>query len=227
MARKVFCAVLLTFAFMMIASADDFMPLRPGTLREYSFTRTNPASTETAQGTYSIKSLPSREFNGIKLIPVQNQNGTLVFYTEKEEGIVFWGHQNADDPQPVPDERPEIVMPKSHAKNTRWNGSHTTSLLKKRVLIDTVETIEATNETVNVPAGVFKNCIRIRYIGQKTFDDDSGSILQKKTIVTVEGYEWYALGVGPVKAIVTETGEGYLPEKEEGKLVVLLTKFSR
>ena len=52
-------------------------------------------------------------------------------------------------------------------------------------------TIESVSDEVKVPAGTFKDCLKIKQVGE----NDAGT--------TVMGYEWYAPKVGVVKSMVT------------------------
>ena len=53
-------------------------------------------------------------------------------------------------------------------------------------------TIEGTSDSVTVPAGTYKECLKIRHVGSN----------QNKSL-TLEAYEWYAPEVGLVKSLVT------------------------
>ena len=52
-------------------------------------------------------------------------------------------------------------------------------------------TIESVSDEVKVPAGTFKDCLKIKQVGE----NDAGT--------AVMGYEWYAPKVGVVKSMVT------------------------
>jgi hypothetical protein len=52
-------------------------------------------------------------------------------------------------------------------------------------------TIESVSDEVTVPAGTFKDCLKIKQVGE----NDAGT--------SVMGYEWYAPKVGVVKSMVT------------------------
>ena len=73
------------------------------------------------------------------------------------------------------------------AEGTSWdmvtkvgNGTLTVSL-----------TIESVSDEVKVPDGTFKDCLKIKQVGE----NDAGT--------AVMGYEWYAPKVGVVKSMVT------------------------
>lgn len=58
-------------------------------------------------------------------------------------------------------------------------------------------TIEGTNDLVTVPAGTFKNCVKIRHVG------NNASSEKKEPELSILAYEWYAPKVGWVKSLVT------------------------
>jgi hypothetical protein len=74
------------------------------------------------------------------------------------------------------------------------------------------KTIEAIDDTVTVPAGTFKNCLRIKGEGVIRKEE-----LGNEIIVNIEEYEWYAPGVGLIKYIGKEKGSGRFltPDYEE------------
>jgi hypothetical protein len=227
MTKRFFCAFLFLFASTLVTFADDYMPLKAGATSEYSVNLTGKFSHEPTRGTFIQKVLPSQNLNNQKLIPVQNGGGYLDFYAETKDGIIHWGHQSASDIQPIQDEALKIILPSSHKLGTSWKYNYNTSLLTKNFLLEVDMTVVAVNETLTLPAGVFEHCILIKYKGKKAIPSSSTFALQGKSVVTVEGYDWYAPGVGFIHSIVNETGVGYSSHKEQGQIVMLLTKFSK
>jgi len=63
-------------------------------------------------------------------------------------------------------------------------------------------TIESMTDTVKVPAGVFKNCMRIKSKG-KSFIDAGNYV--GNTVVGIDETSWYAPGVGLIKSVRKET----------------------
>ncbi|MDX1519073.1 MAG: hypothetical protein R3318_03045, partial [Gammaproteobacteria bacterium] len=68
--------------------------------------------------------------------------------------------------------------------------------------VPVVATIESMRDTVKVPAGTFRNCMRIRTEG-KAFVDAGNYV--GNTVVGVDETSWYAPGVGLVKTVRKET----------------------
>ncbi|HLD48560.1 MAG TPA: hypothetical protein VJA64_12100, partial [Desulfobaccales bacterium] len=70
-------------------------------------------------------------------------------------------------------------------------------------------TMESLSDDVKVPAGTFRDCIKVKQIGE----NDGTSII---------GYEWYAPRVGVVKSLVTikqKSKEGLKSETRTYQLV--------
>jgi hypothetical protein len=71
-------------------------------------------------------------------------------------------------------------------------------------------TIESLSDAVKVPAGTFKDCVKVKQVGE----NDAGT--------SVMGYEWYAPKVGVVKSLVTikqKSKEGTKSETRTYQLV--------
>jgi len=62
--------------------------------------------------------------------------------------------------------------------------------------------IESMTDTIRVPAGVFRNCMRIRSTGSQFHD--AGNYVGN-TVVGIDETNWYAPGVGLVKSVRKET----------------------
>jgi hypothetical protein len=92
------------------------------------------------------------------------------------------------------------------AQTNMWplNGRQTTTASAK-AWIDPVE--------VRVPAGVFRNCLRVETTSANQFID----VRKKSMSYSLHHIEWYAQGVGLVRAITSE-GEG-TPIKSVTELV--------
>jgi hypothetical protein len=99
----------------------------------------------------------------------------------------------------------EQLLPSPYKEDIAWqlgsqanvwplNGRQTTTASAK-AWIDPVE--------VRVPAGVFRNCLRVETMSANQFTDAR----KKSMSYSLHHIEWYAQGVGLVKAITSE-GEG-------------------
>ncbi|MBT5751247.1 MAG: hypothetical protein HOI33_00900 [Rhodospirillaceae bacterium] len=128
-------------------------------------------------------------------------DGELFFYGETDKGLRLIGQgKNATPPTSL-----AYVFAYPAAEGTTWNRKEKTFLLERRfrvqqvpvsVEIDMAYRIEATNDTVSVPAGTFTDCVRIRGEGkvEHYISNEFGTIH-----IAVEDVSWYAPGVGLVK----------------------------
>lgn len=81
-----------------------------------------------------------------------------------------------------------------------WQETEASSL-KPRISIPIKSTIESIDEVVTVPAGTFKECLKIRTIGvaEKFFEKENLTVR-----IEVDGSAWFAPGVGLIKVIFKE-----------------------
>ena len=120
------------------------------------------------------------------------------FYLEDEQGIAHVAEQLARQktPQVSP---PSYVIKYPIELGATWEES-TSSWLLLRIPVHLKYTIESLDDTVTVPAGIFRHCVRIALQGQgsKYFIGTPA-----ETAVT-EAY-WLARGVGLVRKVHSES----------------------
>ena len=109
------------------------------------------------------------------------------FMGKDDGGIYRYAEHNSENAQPT------IITPKEYdikypiAEGTTWDI--TTKLGDRNLEVNL--TIESVTDVVTVPAGTFKDCVKIKQVGE-----DKGN-------ASVTAYEWYAPKVGVVKSLVT------------------------
>lgn len=182
--------------------AEQYFPLKEGMSWEYQMTRQGRFSgVETS--TYTRKALAARKFDEVKLVPLQYNNGFLQYIIQDKFGVAVYAYQGIDDVKPKAS-RPiyyflQYPLKQGAIQQTRFK----TDLLEMQVDVDVTLTIETLSDTVSVPAGTFKNCIRIKGYGTKTIQVD---IMPVKATIEIETYEWYAPNVGWIKSIMNQNG---------------------
>lgn len=141
--------------------------------------------------------------NGKHYYPFRYANGETVFYSKNETDIVF---------APEPEQPSLKLMPYTQELNTRWQSVAHVDLLKSRQMyfsaggtfgLDDIKLenqIVSFDEKINVPAGVFRETMRI---------DSKARIDMKERTQGVESMfieesSWYAKGIGLVKKIRME-----------------------
>lgn len=77
-------------------------------------------------------------------------------------------------------------------------------ILGRRLPLELTGTVVATDATVDVPAGTFRDCLHVRYTGSRNHAVDRGTLLVD---IAVTHELWYAPGVGLVRATRRETSD--------------------
>jgi len=161
----------------------------------------------------TVTNLPPKEIQGTLATPqevvlTEHQNGRELtrktwsfFLAENENGLVAF---KSDSSNPAAQyyliKRP-IAVGESWATTTPFS----------RPPMSATSIVESVNESVTVPAGVFNGCLKIKVLaspGNSDFGKRFG----------VEGYMWFASGVGLVKATYQTSERG----KQEDDVIVQL-----
>lgn len=143
--------------------------------------------------TLTVVNLASRELKGKKVTPqrVQGQ-GPAGSYTgfeyiaEDENGVYSFAVQGPDDVEPKTTSAPDYSLKKPVKVGNAWD---TTLDLGGGRSVPAKAAIASIEEVVDVPAGTFKDCVRVRIVG--TVKEATGH----------EAYCWYAPSVGLVKSV--------------------------
>jgi hypothetical protein len=165
--------------------SESYFPLKAGMRWEYTVT-----STQGQTQKLLITNLAPREVNGTKVTPRRWELGGSTFIElmkQDDSGVYRFAEQKGENAPP------NLVTPiECHLKfpitlGNSWNMA--TKVGNSTVNISL--TIESVSDEVRVPAGTFKDCLKIKQVGE----NDAGT--------SVMGYEWYAPKVGVVKSMVT------------------------
>ncbi len=164
--------------------SESYYPLKEGMRWEYNVTTDHGQPQKLI-----ITNLAPRKVNGVELTPRKWEIGGRAFIElmEKTDAGIY---RYAD--QPAENSPPTIVTPKEcHLKfpitgRDSWNMTTKVGSSSLNVSL----TIESVSDEVKVPAGTFKDCLKIKQVGE----NDAG--------VAVLGYEWSAPKVGVVKSTV-------------------------
>jgi hypothetical protein len=184
--------------------SEAYFPLKAGMQWEYTVTSTQGQTQKLV-----ITNLAPREVNGVKVTPRKWELGSSTFFElMKEDGSgVYRYAEQVSETAP-----PSLVTPMEyHLKFPIAQGDNWDMVTKVANGVLTVNLmIESVSDEVRVPAGTFKDCLKIRQVGEN------------KDGTAVMGYEWYAPKVGVVKSMVTitrKTKEGSLSENRSYQLV--------
>ena len=145
--------------------------------------------------------------------PRRDHNGTVTYYRIEDTGILLFGRRINDEnilrdqpgkylirfPLKIGTEwkqttRPYLTEKMIQEINNMQNSMPGLSLVKPLNMHYQIESID---DIVEVPAGRYHNCLRIRGAGQCSFTS-SGSFA-KHIVIDVEHKDWYCPDVGLVK----------------------------
>jgi len=183
--------------------SESYFPLKEGRRWEY-----NVVSDQGATKKLLITNLAPREVNGVKVTPRKWELGGTTFIElmkQDETGVYRYAEQKGESAPPSLITPMECHLRFPIAEGSSWN-------MAARVGNRTVNislTIESLSDEVKVPAGTFKDCVKIKQAGE-----NDG--------IAVMGYEWYAPKVGVVKSLVTikqKSTEGTKSETRTYQLV--------
>ena len=209
---------------------QNYFPLQEGLQWKYKVTKTARAKTE--QGKYIFINLPDDKLNNEQVSVRKSMDGNVLYYRKVEDGYVFIGSKNSSGLF-ARDEQYIFRYPLE--KDAQWQGITTTRLLhivgptlKLQVDFTTeipmLASIEAIDDVVKVPAGIYSNCIKIVKHGEKSSDiKDYIGNAAGNTLITVNEVSWYALGVGLVKFMRKETSQNH--KISPGDIVIELESF--
>ena len=190
-----------------------YFPLEPGMTWRYDVQSTTMDGTETKK--YVIQAGEPRSWQG-ETLPVRvTLARSRLIYRVNEQGVFRVATQRPDAAKPTAvGENRRTVLRYPLEPGTSWQATTETMTLYRtgppqrseyriKVPVNLEYTIEATNDSVKVPAGRFDDCLRVQATGIKRQYDASNYI--GRTDITVEQTDWYAPGVGLVKSVREES----------------------
>ena len=199
--------IFLTFLFSLMISSwargaapESYLPLKAGMTWEYRNMFLDPKSQERMGSGKAIKrNLPPMELQGTRVIPqifsFYQPDGTLrqetsSFIVQDAAGFYVFARQGPNDKAPsiVPGRYYILKFPLT--KGASWKQQAEGFIIQ--------DTIEATDASIQVPAGTFTNCLKIKrvYFSPK----NPSSPLQ-------EALFWFAPDVGNVKVEIKNLQE--------------------
>ncbi len=187
-------------------SENSYFPLTRGYSWQYRVTTVYPNSSE--EKILRIENIGSERHNDKTYHVRRTSTGIDYYLAEDDQGIYRAALRTLVENQPRWDPEPRFVLKYPLQTGTSWREiSRPLILLRvfpnvKRVgeksQIPMSYRIESINESVDVPAGHFENCIKVVAEGEiEVFTDAVHGM--KQIPLSVE--EWYAAGVGLVKQV--------------------------
>ena len=184
--------------------SESYFPLKEGRRWEY-----NVVSDQAATKKLLITNLAPREVSGVKVTPRKWELGGstfIEFMKQDETGVYRYAEQKGESAPPSLITPMECHLRFPIAEGSSWKMAAKVGNSTVNVSL----TIESLSDEVKVPAGTFKDCVKVKQVGE----NDAGA--------SVLGYEWYAPKVGVVKSLVTikqKSTEGTKSETRTYQLV--------
>ena len=224
--------VFISILFLSSCSFEQsstYFPLEEGLKWRYQVTKTTRDGVR--QQKYLYISLDDRIVEGQVVSVRKSVDGSLFYYRETEEGLLYVGKEIQSGIARVFLRDEHFILRYPLKESKQWQDVTATKLLIKtgppqktefkiEAEIPLKVLIDALDETIVVPAGIFHHCIKITKQGSEF--KDAGNYIGR-TIVRVKETSWYALGVGLVKSIREETTESQALDK--GQLIIELELF--
>lgn len=206
-----FLAGLLT-APALAGCGDEagYFPLEEGGTWGYRVTlEAAGAGTERAKSFAS--NLPRQALGDGQATPRVFHDGVVYYYAEQPDGIRRVAYRKpGGEIESLPPG--DYVLKYPLEVGTRWRVPSRTYLRKDRVAysvmslvtaeVDLDYAIEKVDAVVRVPAGTFRDCVKVRGYGEAVVDLGPGYI---PFTMVIESVEWFAPGVGLAKMIRRET----------------------
>jgi hypothetical protein len=194
MKTRLITAVLALLSLLLANSlyggelSETFFPLQPGMTWTY-----NIISDKHPNKTVTITNMPSREINNLKLTPRKTEAGGSITYFligSDDKGIYRYGEQKSENSEPIIANPRDYYIKNPVGLGTTWDMN--AKFGGEDLMINL--TIESINDDITVPAGSYKDCLKIRHTSGNQKNDNG---------LSVEAYEWFAPNVGLVKSLVT------------------------
>ena len=156
------------------------------------------------------KQIIERGKTKIDVYPVIRENQTVYYYSKNKDGIFREAVQFKQSKPVSLEEKKKTVLKFPLQVGNKWSAPSKTYLILRRYAYfdyrantNFLLNLELTSNTatVKVPAGTFRNCLKVEGYGETTFigDREIGSIK-----ITIKTSDWYAPNVGLIKSVRVE-----------------------
>lgn len=198
--------------------AIGYFPLEKGVTWVYRQTvitrnKGNAGGLEKSRFAAAATNLAPRMVGDRKAVPQLYADGRALYFARVDDGIVLIG-TTATDEDTADRIAPRYVLKLPLAVGATWTSDGETEVMRRTFLsgygavskpVDAngslVFTVESLDDTVRVPAGTFRHCLRVHGIGSaKLAWGEPFGVLT----INLEVTRWYASGIGLVKRVRKE-----------------------
>ena len=187
-----------------LSAGWEYFVSRKGFTQEYSYTFNR--GSETTQGRLESVIGPKTNLDGMDVYatvitiwkPGAGPLSTKCFSVESVEGVKSIACQGPSDDSPKTGEQDAWSLKYPLIVGRSWTSTEEINSLKEKFTAPVTCVVEAVDDVVSVPAGTFKNCMRIKqsFNGKVNFGSNVGEVE-----VALEYYSWYAPGLGYIKTV--------------------------
>ncbi len=212
--RRLACTAALLLAACGAPQEDSFFPLAAGHRWSYDIA-TEWENNVVEHEPRVIETLGRDTLASGEAWHRRSDSGVDYWLRSDASGIYRVATKNELQDEPEPDKAPRFVLKSPLAVGTSWRASTTAYLLQRRQefpreirhthpAVPMTYTIEALGETVQVRAGRFDGCLRVKGVAALRLFADPVVGWKDMALTTTE---WYCPGVGLVKLLREEPAE--------------------
>ena len=230
-AAAVLAAVTLGACKPQAHTAVEFFPLHGGARWDYRVTETTTRWQN--EDSLTLQSLGARRYRNDDFHVRVNQHGTEYYLGVDERGVFRVGKRTLTEPDVTFDASPRFVLKYPLDVGQRWLADSHPYVIERMqpfreefsrtISFQMIYTVESTTETVTVPAGEFRNCVKVSGEGKAVLLAELAKARYGAHEAEIDTIEWYAPGVGLVKLERLESFPNRL--FVDGKLTMELTSY--
>lgn len=200
---------------------DYYFPLSDG--KYWRYVMSYKTMDGTFKGVYAVENLKQTRKNGELLYVRKLLDGSLDYFRITADGILLVAREKTVDMKTDYTKEGHYIFRFPVAKGTQWKDTTVSRALIKTgppqktefhivAGVPVTASIDSMTDTVRVPAGIFKNCMRVNISGDAF--TNAGNYVGL-TVVKIKETNWYAPGVGLVKSVRKETTKSKALDKGE------------
>ena len=231
--KQIFFLFLLLINLGCSEDKNDFFPLKKGKFWSYDIEILPNIEDKVfyKKNSFSLPKINLASDNKTSKVvhPILREDNSIYYYSKNHNGVYREALQLNGNSAVTYESEKKYVLKYPIEVGNKWNSQSKTFLILRRYpYFDYRATtdfkinyeIKSVNETIKVPAGKFKNCVKLEGKGNATFIGDREIGLIKISINTTE---WYAPGVGLIKIVRNEETDSDLFGKS--KMIQVLNNF--